>query len=98
MSVSAKVTSKTSGLILFRRTTYTATITATPTNTTVRSVQYSTDSGKTWTTGTSFTSGSNITSFLIRVTDADGVKTVYQYSNDAVSVRSNTGTAVFRRK
>ena len=97
IKVSAKVEKKTERyLLFFTRTVYTATITATPTGTTVKKVEYNTGSG--WNTGTSFTSTSNITSFQIRVTDGDNVQTVYQYSNGTVSVRSNTGAVVTKRK
>ena len=86
VTVSAEVTSST--LLIFR--TYTATITATATGTEVKTVQYSTN-GRTWKTGTSFTSSSNIDTFQIRVTDTEG--DVYNFTYKNGSVTRNTSTS-----
>lgn len=82
VTISAKVTKSTQKyLIFFTKTTYKATITTQAEGTTVKTVEYSTDGGKTWTKGTSFTSTSEIKSFLVRATDANG--NVYNYSYPA---------------
>ncbi len=67
-----------------KKTTYTATITVTAENATVDTVAYSTDGGSTWTTGTSFTSDSEITTFDIRVKDTDGNTYLYTYANGSI--------------
>ncbi len=85
VNVSVRVSSATSGKGIKKTTTYTATITATAKATTVKSVAYSLDNGATWKSGTSFTSGSNITNFQIRVTDADNDLYYFQYANGAVT-------------
>ncbi len=48
-------------------------------------LSYSTDGGKTWKNGTSFTGSSQITSFLIRVNATNGQTYDFAYSNGAVS-------------
>lgn len=80
VTVNAKVTRST--LLIIRM--YTATITATATGTEVKTVQYSTN-GRTWNTGTSFTSLSNINSFQIRVTDTEGDVYNFTYENGSVT-------------
>ena len=57
--------------------TCTATITAKGTGTTVEKVEYSTNNGANWSTGTTFTSNSKIENFLIRITD--GNKKIYNF-------------------
>lgn len=85
VSASAKVTKSTQKyLVFFTRTTYKATISTSAVGTTVKTVEYSTDSGKTWTKGTSFASSKEITAFQIRVTDAGGTIYRFAYSNGAV--------------
>ena len=94
--VDVKVTSKTSGNSwggIFGdwwgsgsgKTTYTATITVTAENTNVESVAYSTNGGSSWTTGTSFTSSSNITAFGIRVVASNGQTYYFNYSSGTVT-------------
>ena len=61
-------------------TTYTATINARATGTTVARTEYSTNNGASWTSGTIVTSNSQIGAFLIRITDSNG--TVHNYSYD----------------
>ncbi|MCQ2509777.1 MAG: hypothetical protein MJ116_04875 [Lachnospiraceae bacterium] len=61
------------------KTTYRATITTDAEGTTIKKVEYSTNNGKTWTTGSSFTSSNNITSFMVRATDAEGNVYTYTY-------------------
>ena len=67
-----------------RSTTYTAAITTNAIGTKVSKVEYSTNGGATWTTGNSFSSSSEITDFLIRVTDNKDVVRNYEYSNEEV--------------
>ena len=91
VDVAVSITSKSSYSSWFDRffgsskNTYTATITATAEGTEVSSVAYSTDGGSTWTTGTSFTSSSEITAFDIRVVAANGVTYYFAYSNGTVT-------------
>lgn len=65
--------------------TYTATITVEAEGTEVESVAYSTNSGSTWTEGTSFESSSEITAFDIRVVGANGVTYYFAYNNGSVT-------------
>lgn len=85
VTVSVKIQETQTGKGKNKTTTYTAVMTPTAVATTVKSVAYSTNNGATWTTGTSFTSTSAITSFRIRVTDADGDTYEFVYSNGAVT-------------
>ena len=63
-----------------------ATITVAASGTTVTSVAYSLDNGKTWTNGSSFTSKNPITSFQIRVIADNGFTYMYSYSNGIVTL------------
>ncbi|MCQ2508326.1 MAG: hypothetical protein MJ097_06015 [Dorea sp.] len=72
-----KVTQK--YLIFFTKTSYRATIKTEAKGTTVKKVEYSTDGGKTWKSGSSFTSGSPIEGFLVCATDANGQVYYYTY-------------------
>lgn len=83
-AVVEKVTSR--YLLFFTRTTYRATITTAAEGTTVKKVEYSTNDGKSWKSGTSFTSSSAIEKFKVRVTDANGTVYNYTYPDDAVMV------------
>lgn len=81
-AVVEKVTKK--YLIFFTKTSYRATISTKAEGTTVKTVEYSTNGGKTWTKGTSFTSDKAIESFKVRVTDNNGNVYTYTYPDDAV--------------
>lgn len=93
VSVDVTITSSSSGSSWWDRffgssgKTYTATITASAEGTEVASVAYSTDGGSTWTSGTSFTSSSNITAFEIRVEATNGQTYYFTYSNGTVTER-----------
>ena len=65
-------------------TTWTASIIATGEGVEISKVEYSTDQ-KTYKTGTSFTSNSEITTFYIRVTDENGNVTNWIYKNGTTS-------------
>ncbi len=84
VDVKVSVTSATTGKNKKAVTTYTAKITAVPSNTTVKTVQYSLNGGSAWVTGTSFSSTTEPAAFNIRVTDADGDIYNYTYSNGQV--------------
>ena len=89
--VSVRITTKSSGGWFGNwwgsgsSTTYTAAITVTAENADVESVAYSTNGGSSWTTGTSFTSSSEITDFDIRVTASNGQTYYFQYAGGTVT-------------
>ena len=92
INVSVRITNSTSGGGWWGKwwgsgsgTTYTATITVTAENTEVESVAYSTNGGSSWTTGTSFTSNSEINAFEIRVTATNGATYYFQYADGTVT-------------
>ena len=90
--VSVRITSSTSGGGWFGNwwgsgssTTYKAAITVTAENANVEAVAYSTDGGSSWTTGTSFTSSSEINAFDIRVIASNGQTYYFQYAGGTVT-------------
>ncbi len=75
VTISATVTKESKNR---KKSFYRATITTDVVGTTVKTVEYSTNGGMTWTMGSSFSSDKNIESFLVRVTDENGK--VYNYT------------------
>jgi len=83
INVQVGLTSSKSGLI-FRKTTYKATITPSAEGTTVSKVQYSTNNS-TWTTGTAYSSSSKIEKLYIKITDKQGDVYTFLYNNGKVT-------------
>ena len=85
IGVSVAIKSKTSGLILNRRTSYTYQINVEASGTKVRWIEYSLDGGRIWLSGSAFVMPLQLKSFRIRVTDADNYAHVFVYNEGTVS-------------